>query len=134
MTNDKYNAFRTLLDKIKYIETTAQITYAQFTNKDLKENICTLKLFSGFLSRIAYPFRGWTGEKFFETRFGPLFTERNMVLDIIDNIKDFSGSDKEKMIKANIKDFSGSDKEKMIKAYKKFLHKELKEMEENILF
>lgn len=114
MTNDKYNAFRTLLDKIEYIETTAQITYAQFTNNDLKENICTLKLFS----RIDYPFRGWTGEKFFETRFGPLFTERNMVLDIIDNIKDFSGS----------------DKEKMIKAYKKFLHKELKEMEENILF
>lgn len=116
MTEDEYNAFKTSYDKIEYIETEAQITYAEFTNANLKEKICDLKLFTDLITRINYPLRGWTGETFFETRFGPLFTERNKVLDIIDNIKDFSES----------------DEEKIIKAYKKFLHKELKELEENL--
>ncbi|MBR5180236.1 MAG: hypothetical protein IKW90_15780 [Lachnospiraceae bacterium] len=116
MTEDEYNAFKTSFDKIEYIETEAQITYAEFTNANLKEKICDLKLFTDLITRINYPLRGWTGETFFETRFGPLFTERNKVLDIIDNIKDFSES----------------DEEKIIKAYKKFLHKELKELEENL--
>ena len=109
MTEDEYNAFKTSFDKIEYIETEAQITYAEFTNANLKEKICDLKLFTDLITRINYPLRGWTGETFFETRFGPLFTERNKVLDI-----------------------SESDEEKIIKAYKKFLHKELKELEENL--
>ena len=103
MTEDEYNAFKTSFDKTEYIETEAQITYAEFTNANLKEKICDLKLFTDLITRINYPLRGWTGETFFETRFGPLFTERNKVLDIIDNIKDFSESDKEKIIKAYLR-------------------------------
>ena len=57
-----------------------------------------------------------TGElELCEKESTPLFTERNKILDIIDNIKVFSES----------------DKEQMVNAYKKFLHKELKELEEN---
>ena len=115
MTDDEYNEFKASYENTDYIETEAQITYAEFTNTDLKEKICSLKLFTDLITRLNYPLRGWTGETFFETRFGPLFTERNKILDIIDNIKVFSES----------------DKEKMVNAYKKFLHKELKELEEN---
>lgn len=114
MTDEEYNAFEALLDKTEYIETEAKIIYAEFINTKIKDDICKLKLFTDLITRLKYSLKGWTGETFFETRFGPLFTERNKVLNIIDNLKAFSES----------------DKHNMVEAYKEFLHKEHNELEE----
>ena len=117
MTETEYKEYKSLLDKVDYIETEAKIMCATFSNIDKANSIKELKLFSSLSDRLYWgvPFKGWTGKIFFDTRFGPLFTERNKILNLIDNLKDFSEV----------------DKENMVKAYKEFLHKELEELEEN---
>lgn len=113
MNDEAHNSFKSTIKNVKYIKTEAKIMYATFSNKDKLEQIKKLSLFSSIEDRLRYGFKGWTGETFFETRFGPLFTERNKILNLVDCLSEYKEA----------------DKEKLVNAYKAFLHKELNELE-----
>lgn len=115
MNDEKYNDFKALIENVKYIETIGNIMYATFSNNEKLNSIKELKLFTSLLDRFHWGLKGCTGENFVSCQMeAPIFMERNKILNLIDYLSDYTEA----------------DKEKLVRAYKAFLHKKLKELEE----
>lgn len=118
MNDEAYIKLKSIIENVSYIETQGNVMYAVFSNNEKLNEIKRLKLFSSFVDRVywGYPFKGWTGDVFAASRMeGPIYTERNKILNLVDCLSDYTEV----------------DKEKLVSAYKSFLRKELKKLEED---
>ncbi len=118
MNEETYNGFKLTIENVEFIKTKVHILYALFSNKDKLEQVKKLKLFTSLSTRLYYgpPFKGWTGENFASVEMeAPIYTERHKILNLVDNLSEYTAA----------------DKEKLVNAYKAFLHKELTKCEEN---